>query len=127
MAKQVIVVRTDLNMRKGKLATQVARASLKVFLDRGHWTDKNSFEITKLLSPMVAWLNGEFTEVVVSCESEEELFDVYHRAQAKGIPSALIHDNCYTEFLEKKIYTATAIGPEDANIVDSITKKLKLL
>lgn len=32
--KQVIVVRMDLNMRKGKIAAQVAHASLKVFLDR---------------------------------------------------------------------------------------------
>lgn len=34
MIKQVIVVRKDLNMRKGKLAAQVAHASMKVFFDR---------------------------------------------------------------------------------------------
>ena len=32
--KQVIVVRKDLNMRKGKMCAQVAHASLKIFLDR---------------------------------------------------------------------------------------------
>lgn len=34
-AKQVIVMRKDLNMRKGKMIAQGAHASLKVFLDRG--------------------------------------------------------------------------------------------
>ena len=35
--KQVIVVRKDLNMRKGKMCAQVAHASMKVLLDRcGH-------------------------------------------------------------------------------------------
>lgn len=34
MIKQVLVVRKDLNMRKGKMASQCAHASLKVFLDR---------------------------------------------------------------------------------------------
>jgi len=34
VAKQVIVVRTDLKMRKGKMFAQMAHASWKVFLDR---------------------------------------------------------------------------------------------
>ena len=32
--KQIIVVRKDLNMRKGKIASQCAHASMKVFFDR---------------------------------------------------------------------------------------------
>ena len=36
VAKQVLVVRTDLKMRKGKMAAQAAHAALKVFLDRVH-------------------------------------------------------------------------------------------
>jgi len=34
--KQVILYRRDLKMRKGKIAAQVAHASMKVFFDRGH-------------------------------------------------------------------------------------------
>jgi PTH2 family peptidyl-tRNA hydrolase len=127
MAKQVIVVRNDLKMRKGKLAAQVAHASMKVLLDQGHWTDKDSFELTGLLSPMVAWMNNKFTKVVVKCDSEEELLDVYHRAQAKGIPSSLIQDNGDTEFGGKKTYTSVAVGPEDSHVVDQITKDFSLL
>ena len=32
--KQVIIVRKDLNMRKGKIAAQVAHAAMKVILDK---------------------------------------------------------------------------------------------
>jgi PTH2 family peptidyl-tRNA hydrolase len=35
-AKQVIVMRKDLHMRKGKMIAQGAHASMKVLLDRGH-------------------------------------------------------------------------------------------
>ena len=42
MIKQIIIMRTDLNMRKGKLATQVAHASMKVFFDR-MYDGKNSY------------------------------------------------------------------------------------
>jgi peptidyl-tRNA hydrolase len=34
MIKQVIIARTDLNMRKGKLASQCCHASMKVFFDK---------------------------------------------------------------------------------------------
>lgn len=34
LTKQVIVLRKELNMQKGKIATQVAHASMKVFFDR---------------------------------------------------------------------------------------------
>ena len=43
--KQVIVVRKDLNMRKGKIATQVAHASMKVLLDVMDNTEEKYYQL----------------------------------------------------------------------------------
>ena len=44
-AKQVIVMRKDLNMRKGKMIAQGAHASMKVLLDAGRPLDNATFQI----------------------------------------------------------------------------------
>jgi len=63
-AKQVIVMRKDLNMRKGKMIAQGAHASLKVLLDAGA-LDGERFALP-LWSALAAWLGGRFTKVCVS-------------------------------------------------------------
>ncbi len=45
--KQVLVIRKDLNMSPGKLAAQVAHASMKVFFDRMS-TERNEFPVFQL-------------------------------------------------------------------------------
>lgn len=125
--KQVIIIRKDLNMRKGKIAAQAAHASMKAVLEHGDWTDADCYELQNMPRTLVDWLRGSFTKIVVSCNSEEELLDVYKKAQEKDIPCAIIQDNGTTEFKGVKTYTAVAIGPEEVEIVDSITRELKLL
>lgn len=123
MVKQVIVVRTDLNMRKGKMGAQVAHASMKVFFDRmstevdklpvfqltGDMTESTGYVIAPLTTkkivfyrddPMLLWMEGSFTKIVVGCNSEQELFDLQKQAEEAGIVNALILDNGNTEFKE---------------------------
>lgn len=131
--KQVIVVRTDLNMRKGKLAAQVAHASLKVFLDRGsviyeHWGEPAEPKLLVPLTPeMKDWVEGIFTKVVVGVGSEEKLLYLRNQAQAFLLPCALVQDVGKTEFHGVPTYTALAIGPADSEQLDKITGHLKLL
>jgi len=123
LPKQVIVLRKDLNMRKGKMVAQGAHASLAVILDELRKVSWNE----KILPPAVlGWLNGRFTKIVVSVDSEQELFDIHRKAQEAGIPCSLIQDAGFTEFKEPT-YTAVGIGPEYPEKVDSITGDLKLL
>ena len=74
--KQVIVMRTDLGMRKGKMCAQAAHASMKIFFDRFVLAgDKRySFEAT---SEMAAWIHGAFTKIVVGVDSEGELLRIH--------------------------------------------------
>lgn len=128
-AKQVIVMRKDLNMRKGKMIAQGAHASLKVLLDRGALaTDGDASTFTFTCTPaMTAWLGGRFKKVCVSVTSEAELDAIAARAREAGIPCAVIVDAGHTEFKGVPTKTCLAIGPADAPDVDAITGSLPLL
>jgi PTH2 family peptidyl-tRNA hydrolase len=132
MIKQVIVLRTDLNMRKGKMAAQASHASMKVFFD--HMVDVG--DTCKELGPhegwnwyseVLPWIEGSFTKIVVGVESEEAFLALRDAAQAARLPCAAIQDNGATEFHQVKTWTALAIGPAEAEDIDKITGHLKLL
>lgn len=128
--KQIIVVRKDLNMRKGKLAAQVAHASLQVFLNRGEVPLNkecgNDLLIRDLTKPMVTWLSSGTAKIVVGCDTEDELLNIHKQALDANIPCSLIRDAGKTEFKEPT-YTCVALGPEYSEYIDKITGNLKLL
>lgn len=137
MNKQVIVIRKDLNMRKGKMCAQASHASMKVFFDRmkyaePHFTNQSQRFVTHFTPAMMDWLTWEegkpgFTKIVVSCEGEEELKKIEALANEAGIPNAIILDNGLTEFGGVKTYTCIALGPDDAEKIDKITGGYPLL
>lgn len=134
--KQVIIVRKDLNMRKGKMCAQVAHASMKVFLDLckigslhdddGSILNTHTFYY-KSDSMWNKWLNGLFTKIVVSCDSEQELEELYQKAKDSRLPCSMIVDAGLTEFNGVPTKTCIAIGPAEPTLIDEITKHLKLL
>lgn len=127
IAKQVIVMRKDLGMRKGKMIAQGAHASLKVLLDAGQ-PEPHGTAFTIPLDPALsAWLTGRFTKVCVSVNSEAELEAIVASAQAAGLPCALIVDAGHTEFHGVPTKTCCAVGPAWADAVDAITGGLPLL
>lgn len=128
--KQVIIVRKDLNMRKGKIASQVAHACMRVFFDK-----LNSI---RSYGELQGWslgthkyfeefITGKFKKIVVYVNSEQELLDVYQKAQDAGLHSSLIRDAGLTEFKGVPTYTTACIGPWEATAIDAITGKLPLL
>ena len=138
--KQVIVMRKDLNMRKGKMVAQGAHASMAVILKflqvktkYYHWgageTDETYAYHMELhqQSPIRQWLEGKFTKICVSVDSEQELIDIYNKAREANIPSALITDSGLTEFNGVPTNTCCAVGPWHAEEIDKITGHLKLL
>jgi PTH2 family peptidyl-tRNA hydrolase len=142
--KQIIVMRTDLNMRKGKMIAQGAHASMAVMLNAGRY-DKaidegevfaerfNLLLLDKDAHPCLnrqawrEWLHGAFTKICVAVNSEHELLEVVQRAKEAGIPVALITDSGLTEFSGVPTNTCAAIGPDYPEVLDPITGHLKLL
>jgi len=124
-AKQVIVMRKDLGMRKGKMIAQGAHASLAVLLERGHMNAE--MVVIDLDEPTLAWLGGRFTKVCVSVDSEAALLAIVGKAKAANIPVALVTDAGVTEFKGVPTKTCCAVGPAWTDDVDAITGELPLL
>jgi PTH2 family peptidyl-tRNA hydrolase len=124
--KQVIIVRKDLNMRKGKMVAQGAHASLAAILNQMPTVDGVKFlDLNdKRVGP---WVTGMFKKICVSVNSEQELLDLHKAAVEAKIINSLIQDSGLTEFGGIPTYTTVAIGPDFEEKIDAITKHLPLL
>lgn len=127
--KQVILMRTDLKMPKGKMVAQGAHASMAVLTQHfeigtiSKWLKARIFPETWMYS----WLCGSFTKICLAVSSDIELAKLYSLATAAGIPAAKIIDNGRTCFNGVPTLTCCAIGPWDSDEIDKITGHLKLL
>lgn len=72
------------------------------------------------------WMNNGQTKICVGVDSEKELLEIFELAGKARLPVAIIRDAGHTE-LEPNTLTAVGIGPCEADVVDQITGKLKLL
>lgn len=138
LSKQVIVIRKDLNMRKGKMCSQAAHASMKALLSLSTCDQRTPdageppVQHTRMLrywsdTAVYDWLQGTFTKITVSVDSEEALHAIYQQALQAQLPAAIIQDSGKTEFNGVPTFTAVAIGPAWSDEIDPITGGLPLL
>ncbi len=113
MYKQVILVRKDLKLPKGKLAVQSAHASLQSALK----SDKKM---------MVKWLSEGGKKVVLKVDDEGELKRYKGLAEKNGLKTALIRDAGKT-VVKKGTITCLGIGPDREKKIDKVTGKLKMV
>lgn len=113
--KQVIVIRKDLNLRKGKMCAHAAHVSNQILFLYGLDCPR-----------IVQWIRDDMRKIVVGVNSEQELIDVYDKADGAGLLACLIHDKGYTE-VPPNTPIAAAIGPDDPDKVDLYTGHLNLL
>ncbi len=114
--KQVIVVRMDVKMGKGKLAAQVAHAAM-ASAEESRGMRRSWYE---------DWKEQGQAKVVVKGANEAELQELFKKARAMGLPSSLIQDAGHTQ-LEPGTTTCLGIGPAPAEQIDKLTGQLKLL
>jgi PTH2 family peptidyl-tRNA hydrolase len=114
--KQIIVVRNDINMKKGELATQVAAASLK-FLIENNESNRNDQVFVTLSNNEASWLTGSFSQVVVGVDSAEQLQDIIIRAELMGVEA---HANAKGDTM-----TCVALGPDESSVLERIIHRLK--
>lgn len=114
--KQAIIVRMDLKMSKGKLAAQVAHASVDAALKVLKENEK-SFK---------AWKRGGMKKVVLRVNSLKEMIAIKHKAERSGLKTALIQDAGLTE-LKPGTKTVLGVGPASEKDINKICEKLKTL
>jgi PTH2 family peptidyl-tRNA hydrolase len=111
--KQVIVVRDDLNLSRGKLAVQVAHASV-IGYER---SDKRVIE---------RWIKEGQKKIVLKVKNLQELMMVKYKAEREGLVTGIVRDAGLTEIPPGTV-TALVIGPDEERRVDRVTGDLPLL
>jgi PTH2 family peptidyl-tRNA hydrolase len=111
--KQVILVRQDLKLPKGKLAAQVAHASVGALV-KSHKDDVKK------------WQAEGQKKVVLKVADDKELFKYKLQAEDNGLVTALIQDAGHT-VVEPGTITCLGIGPDKDDKIDNVTEKLKMV
>ena len=111
--KQVILVREDLKLPKGKLAVQVAHASLEA----ASKSDKKMID---------SWKTQGAKKVALKVADEKELFKCMSMLENENIKVALIKDAGHT-VVEPGTITCLGAGPDMEDKIDKITGKLKMV
>jgi len=117
--KQVLVLRKDLNLSKGRLVTQGAHASIAFLTEL--IKEYNPLQLTEVQKE---WVYGTFFKVCVGVDSEKELLDIGYNAVMLGLSVKYIEE---TTGFDKPTVTCLAIGPDYSSKIDPVTKHLKLL
>jgi PTH2 family peptidyl-tRNA hydrolase len=149
--KQIIIVRKDLNMSKGKMAAQVAHASMAFLTNAikhgvcGTMTDLyvspiNYYKCSLYIPEDIykEWICGSFTKIILEAKNKHQLEKVYKIAEEIGLEEGVdyfpIKDNCYTELEPEEVdengvgRTLTCVGfiPLKDEIANKISKKYQL-
>ncbi len=114
--KQVIIIRSDLEMSRGKTAAQAAHASLMSYFE----AERMDNEVAK------EWLDTGEKKIVLKVSDEESLVKLFNAFKFKKVPCALVTDAGLTE-LPPGSKTALGIGPWYSKDIDQFTMGLKLL
>ena len=127
--KQVLIIRRDLKMTRGKEIAQAAHASMKVLLDQSSNEVFNGQRTTKIRHwpELTEWLYGSFAKIGLRVDSEQELLEIISRAKEANLPVAEIIDSGKTYFHGVPTLTCCAIGPAKSEEIDKITGHLRLL
>lgn len=147
--RQVIIARKDLNMGPGKLAAQVAHASMafisnqirtspgKFMPDTGLW-HRRDVTLSIDLAEWEYWWNGVFTKTICEAKNRDQLMKAVTIAEELGLQEGtdffLVKDACLTDLEPEEVdengqgRTLTCIGfrPLDDETAWKISKKFQL-
>lgn len=138
-SKQVIVMRRDLKMRKGKIAAQAGHACVEAVLmalaregrlDQVRVTPDQSWvylddEVSEP-TPLSNWFDAGVAKICVYVDSEDALLDLAVRGRELGFVCALVRDAGHTEFHGEPTYTCLAFEPLSPEQIDPLTGELPL-
>ncbi len=119
--KQLLVIRKDLKMRRGKECAQCAHASLGAYVNGGM---NNS--IPQALEHISTWWNNGQAKITVTVNSEQEMDELHARAVERNMITYQVVDHGRTEFNGVHTKTVLAIGPAPDDMFIGLTDHLPL-
>lgn len=111
--KLVLVVRKDLSMGVGKIASQCSHASVMAY--------QKSSKLT-----LLKWSLSGQKKIVVGCPSEQALIDIRDKAKQHRLLTNVVRDAGHTQ-VEPDTVTVLAVGPAKEELIDQVTGHLSLL
>lgn len=111
--KQVIIMRQDLNLPKGKMAAQASHAAVEA-------------EINSSRKNVETWLNEGAKKVVLKVKDLKELKEMEKKARSEKLVVAVIEDRGLT-VVEPGTITCVGIGPDKEEKIDKVTGHLKMM
>ncbi|XP_044979436.1 probable peptidyl-tRNA hydrolase 2 isoform X2 [Hordeum vulgare subsp. vulgare] len=114
--KMVLVVRQDLKMGAGKIASQCAHAATGLYADL--------LASNRVL--LRQWEQFGQAKIVLTCKNQQEMNRIKETAEYRGIPTFIVADAGRTQVVAGS-KTVLAVGPGRKADIDSVTGKLRLL
>lgn len=111
--KQVILVRKDLKLTRGKMSAQVSHASVEATL-KSHKDD------------IKKWRADGMKKSILAVDNRQQLIAFKQKAEDAGLVVALITDAGHTH-LKPGTMTCLGIGPAKEEKIDEVTGELKLI
>lgn len=127
--KQVIVIRRDLKVRRGKEIAQGAHAAMAWLTRRISLNLADcdtAWHMPDFSRAEYEWMTGSFRKIVCQVPDEGALRAVFEVARSAGLTAELITDIGATEFHGEPTVTALAVGPDWESLVDEVTGDLEL-
>ncbi|CAA0838380.1 Peptidyl-tRNA hydrolase II (PTH2) family protein [Striga hermonthica] len=112
----VFVVRQDLKMGAGKIASQCAHAATGMYSEL---MQSNRYVLRQ-------WELCGQAKIVVTCKNQQEMNKLKDAAESIGLPTFTVADAGRTQ-VSAGSKTVLAIGPGNKSAVDSVTGKQRLL
>uniref|UniRef100_A0A182N365 peptidyl-tRNA hydrolase n=1 Tax=Anopheles dirus TaxID=7168 RepID=A0A182N365_9DIPT len=114
----VLVVRSDLGLKKGKIASQCAHAAVLCCMR----ATTGSVDKAKL----DAWLMQGQPKIVLRVDSLEAMHLVTERAEQAGVIAEIVRDAGRTQ-VASGTETVLGLGPDQSAAIDALVGHLKLL
>ncbi|XP_055532583.1 uncharacterized protein LOC129722822 [Wyeomyia smithii] len=114
--KMVLIVRSDLGLRKGKIASQCAHAAVMCSMRSASVNEEK----------LKCWLAQGQPKIVVKVDGLEELKQISTCALDRQVVAEMVRDAGRTQ-VPSGTETVLGIGPDRSAVIDSIAGHLKLL
>ncbi|KAG5031124.1 hypothetical protein AAZX31_06G082400 [Glycine max] len=114
--KMVLVVRQDLKMKSGKIASQCAHAATGMYAEL---MQSDRYLLRR-------WEQCGQPKIVVTCRNQQEMNKLAEAAESIGLPTFVVADAGRTQ-VSAGSKTVLAVGPGPKSSVDSVTGRLPLL